>query len=169
MEDDTTDKPHVEEAHMAVALNNLDKIVTSDTTNLAQLTMKMAKLAEQLQVALAQNNMLTDLLSKNIWDVTATQSENHNINKRQCTENTSRRETRTIKEEKQYALLGYFWTHGYKVDVGHNIWICRTGRYNKNHNKKVTRVNTMVGRKRNIYGMPDKWWCEVLKKYIALP
>ena len=54
MADNITGQPHVKEAQMANALNNLTNAVTSDTTNLANLAMTKSKLAEQLKVALAQ-------------------------------------------------------------------------------------------------------------------
>ena len=66
MADDTTNQTHVEEAHIANALNNLAHTVTSDTTNHTKLTLTNANMAEQLNVALSQNKVLTDLLRKNV-------------------------------------------------------------------------------------------------------
>ena len=57
------------------ALNNLANAITSDTNNLANLTITNYKLTEQLKVTLSQNKVLTDLLRKYICGVTATQSE----------------------------------------------------------------------------------------------
>ena len=54
-------------------------------------------------------------------------------------------ENRTSTEGKICYPLGYFWTHGYKVDVGHNSWTFRTARYNKNRNKTATRGDTTGG------------------------
>ena len=90
MADDTTDEPHVEEAHMADSLNNLVNAVTSDATKLTNLTFSNANLVEQLKVGLSQNKVLADLLSKNICGVTATQSENQNANKQKRTDKTKR-------------------------------------------------------------------------------
>ena len=53
MVDDTIDQPHVEEAHMDGALNNIAKSVTSDTTDLTNLILTNAKLVEQLKVSLS--------------------------------------------------------------------------------------------------------------------
>ena len=99
---------------------------------------KNTNLVEQLKVELYQKKVLTDLLSKILCGVTATQSENQNANKRKCTDKTRRRGDCISIEEKQYDPLDYFWTHGYKFDVGHKSWTCRTSRYNKNHKKKLT-------------------------------
>ena len=57
------------------ALNNLANDITSDTNNLANLTITNYKLTEKLKVTLSQNKVLTDLLRKYICGVTATQSE----------------------------------------------------------------------------------------------
>ena len=81
MVDDTIDQPHVGEAHMTDALNNLANAVKSDTTNLTTLKMTNSKISEQLKVALSQNNVLTDFLRKKICGVTETQSENEKVNK----------------------------------------------------------------------------------------
>ena len=53
-------------------LNNLANAVTSESTNLTNLTTTNTKLVEQLKVSLDQNKVLTDLLIKNICGVTAT-------------------------------------------------------------------------------------------------
>ena len=45
--DDTTDHPHMEEAHMANALEKPANAVTSDATKLTNLTTTKSKLAEQ--------------------------------------------------------------------------------------------------------------------------
>ena len=66
MADDTTNQTHVEEAHIVNALNNLSHTVTSDTTNHNKLTWTNANMAEQLNVALSQNKVPTDLLRKNM-------------------------------------------------------------------------------------------------------
>ena len=58
MVDYTTYQPHMEEAHMANALNNLTNFITSEATNLTNLTMKNTYLEEQINVALAQNKVL---------------------------------------------------------------------------------------------------------------
>ena len=63
---DTTYQPHVEESHMVDALNNLVKSITSDTTNLTNLTWTHVNLVKQLKVAPPQNNFLTYLTSKTI-------------------------------------------------------------------------------------------------------
>ena len=62
----------MEESHVANALNNFSNTITSDATNLTNLTFTNAKLVEQLKVALSQNKVLTELLIKKIWGVTAT-------------------------------------------------------------------------------------------------
>ena len=124
--DDTTDLTHVEETHMTDALNKLANAVTSNTTNLTNLIMKNIKLAEQLKAELAQNKVLTYLLNKKIFGVTATQSENNNSNKRQRTDKIWGCDNHTSTEGKWYYLIGYFWTHIYKVDVVHNSWTCLT-------------------------------------------
>ena len=49
MVDDATYHPHVEEAHISNALNNLSNAITSDTSNLTNLTLTNSKLAEQLK------------------------------------------------------------------------------------------------------------------------
>ena len=59
MADKTTDQPHMKEANMVDALNNIANAVTSDATNLANLTTANAKLAKQLKVELAQNKVRT--------------------------------------------------------------------------------------------------------------
>ena len=71
MEDDTIYQTHMEESHMADALNNLDNAVTLDATNLTNLTITKSKLSEQLKVELYQNKVLTDLLNKMICGVTS--------------------------------------------------------------------------------------------------
>ena len=85
---ETTDQPHVEESHMANAVNNLANNVTSDTTNLTYLTFTNAKLAEQINVAISQNKVLTELLKTNMYCFKATQSENQNANKHQRNDKT---------------------------------------------------------------------------------
>ena len=64
--DDNTDHPHVKEAHMSDAMNNLSNAVMPDATNLTNLTITYAHLVEQPKVALSQNKVLTDLLRKKI-------------------------------------------------------------------------------------------------------
>ena len=49
---------------MANAIKNLDNAVTSDVTNVTNLRMTNAKLAEQLRVELALNKVIIDLLRK---------------------------------------------------------------------------------------------------------
>ena len=75
MADDTIYHPHMEEAHMAVTLNNRAKIIPSDTTKLTNLIMANYNLAGKVKAKLAQNKVLTDLLRKNICGVTTTLSE----------------------------------------------------------------------------------------------
>ena len=58
--------------------------------------------------------------------------------------------------KKYYDPLRYCCTRGYKVDMGHNSWTCRTARHRKNHNKKATWGDTMGGCERNKYWTPDK-------------
>ena len=53
-------------------LNNLANAVTSESTNLTNLTTTNTKLVEQLKVSLDQNKVFIDLLIKNICGVTAT-------------------------------------------------------------------------------------------------
>ena len=110
--------------------------------------MENAKPAEQLKVSLAQNKALTSLFSKKICGVAATHSENHKANKCQQTENTRGCKNLSITEEKMWYPLGYFWTHGHKVDVGHKIWMLRTHRFNINIKKTVMRDDMMGVRKR---------------------
>ena len=74
MADDTTDEPHVEEAHMADSLNNLVNAVTSDATKLTNLTFSNANLVEQLKVGLSQNKVIIDLLSRKIFGGAENQS-----------------------------------------------------------------------------------------------
>ena len=50
MADDTTDHTHVEEAHMAGVLNKLTNFITSDATNLNNLTSTNANLSEKINV-----------------------------------------------------------------------------------------------------------------------
>ena len=64
MADDTTDQTHLEEAHMNDALNNLTNSVTSYATNLTNSKMTNSKILEQLNVVLAKNKVLKDVLSK---------------------------------------------------------------------------------------------------------
>ena len=49
---------------MANAIKNIDNAVTSDVTNVTNLRMTNAKLAEQLRVELALNKVIIDLLRK---------------------------------------------------------------------------------------------------------
>ena len=100
MANETSDHPHVEEAHMVNVLNNPDNTVTSDETNLTSLTTVTSKLPEQLNVALFQNKVFTDLLSKKIFDVAATQSEKQNANKKKRTDKTQGHANRMRTEEK---------------------------------------------------------------------
>ena len=81
MADNTINHPHLEERHMTDVLNNLTNAVTSDASNLTNLTLTNTKMAEKLKVALTQNKVLTELLSKTLWGVTATHSENQYKNK----------------------------------------------------------------------------------------
>ena len=62
----------MEEAHIAAALSNLSNAATLDATNLTNITKTNTKLAENINMELAQNKVPTDLLS----GVTATKSEN---------------------------------------------------------------------------------------------
>ena len=73
---------------------------------------KNTNLVEQLKVELYQKKVLTDLLSKILCGVTATQSENQNANKQKCTNKIRGRKNKKIIEVKQYDLIGYCWTHG---------------------------------------------------------
>ena len=77
-------------------LKNLANVITSDATNLTNLTMANDNLTKQLNETLAQNKFLTDLLIKNICGVAATKSENQNENKQQCTDKTRGRENEKI-------------------------------------------------------------------------
>ena len=51
-----TDKPNVQEAQMTDALNNLANEVTSDATNITNITTVNDKLTERLKVSLSQKN-----------------------------------------------------------------------------------------------------------------
>ena len=133
------------------ALISLANDVTSDLTKLIKLTTSNTNIAKQIKVALSQNKVLTDLLSKKICSGTVTQSENQNANKRQRTDKTRRRENQTIAEEKQWDPLRYFWTLVHIVEVVHNSWTCCTAYFNKNHKKTATLVYKMVGIYKNKY------------------
>ena len=63
------------------ALISLANDVTSDLTKLIKLTTSNTNIAKQIKVALSQNKVLTDLLSKKICSGTVNQSENQNANK----------------------------------------------------------------------------------------
>ena len=58
MVDETTDPPHMEEAKMSANLNKLANTVTSEESDLTNLTMSNIKLEEQLKVKLAQNKVI---------------------------------------------------------------------------------------------------------------
>ena len=64
MADDNTDHSHVEEEHMADALNKLANTITSDATNLTNLTLTNTNMVEQIKVAQPQNKVLTYLPRK---------------------------------------------------------------------------------------------------------
>ena len=57
MVDDTTYHTHVEESHMVETLKSLTNPITSDASNITNLTLTNANMEEQLKVALAQNNV----------------------------------------------------------------------------------------------------------------
>ena len=54
MADGTTNHPHVEEAHLANAMNFFFNAITLDASNLNNLTLTNTKLEEQLKVAISQ-------------------------------------------------------------------------------------------------------------------
>ena len=72
MADGTTYQPDVDEEQMDDPLNNLTNTITSYATNLANLSIENDKLAEQLNLSLAQNKILTDLLSRKICGISST-------------------------------------------------------------------------------------------------
>ena len=106
------------EAKMDDGLNNLTSTVASEITNLRNITTVNAKLAGKIKVELYKNKVLTNLLSKNVCGLSATNSDNENLNKWQRTDNTRGHENHTRTEEKQWDPSSYFWTHGYKFQVG---------------------------------------------------
>ena len=103
----TTDHTHVEEEKMDDALNNLSSTVTSEANNLTNITMENAKLTEQINMVMAQNKALTNLLSKKICGLPETNSDNKNTDKRRLTDKTRRRDNRIGMEENQWDPLGY--------------------------------------------------------------
>ena len=131
-------QPHLKEAQMSNSLKNLANAVKSNATNLTNLKMANANLAEQLKVALAQKKVLTNLRIKKIYSLSAENSDNQNPNKHKRTDKTRGIENRMSTEEKHWDPLGCFWACRYEVELGHINWTCRTASLNKNHNKEET-------------------------------
>ena len=87
--DDTTEQPHLEKSNMVDALNNLANAVTSDTSNLTNLTFTKRQYGRTTQVRTIPKQY-------GIRGVTATQSEKKNAKKWKHTENTRGYKNHTI-------------------------------------------------------------------------
>ena len=132
------------QANFANNINNLMNMVTANTNIVQKLTAANKSLTEKIKVTLEQSKVLTFLLQQNLSSDNSTPKVNSNINRyipAPCEDN----------RENKCDPLVYCWTHGSKVEVGHNIWSSHWGCKTPKHQRGYTGGHIMGISTKNKY------------------